>query len=143
MPTATIRGWERETLELDVWRQHEDDPALKAEIEYARKMIGAGADGCATYSEATFNRAAAFLTMYSDQLFKCHGLVLPGPRIGPGPEGSVDLYWKHRSRELLMNIPADANEPAAFYGDDYRAQKFRGQLDVKTFNLGFAHWLIS
>lgn len=143
MPTATICGWERETPELDIWRQHEDDPALKAEIEHARTMIGTPVEGHATYSEDTFNRAAAFLTMYSDQLFKSHGLVLPVPKIGPGPEGSIDLHWKHQSRELLMNIPADANEPAAFYGDDHKTQKFRGQLDVKTFNLGFAHWLIS
>lgn len=142
MPTATISGWERETPESDVWTQHEDYPALNAEIEYARSMIGVPVDDATTYSEDTFNRVAAFLTMYSDELLKS-GLVIPVPKIGPGPDRSVDLHWKYQSRELLMNIPADANEAAAFYGDDYGTQKFRGQLDVKTFNLGFAHWLIS
>ena len=80
--------------------------------------------------------------MEAEGLWESWGMRLPVPRIGPGPEGSIDLHWKQPSWELLVNIPADANEMATFYGDNYGVQKIRGTLDPQKFNLGIAAWLM-
>ncbi|MBI2819318.1 MAG: hypothetical protein HYX73_04995 [Acidobacteria bacterium] len=119
---------------------------LKAEIEQAKQILeleddwdGEGSPG---YSADTFNRAISFLTMEAEGLWESWGIRLPVPRIGPGPEGSIDLHWKQPSWELLVNIPADANEMATFYGDNYGVQKIRGSLDPRNFNLGIATWLM-
>jgi len=126
--------------ELDIYQ------GLKAEIEQAKRILelqddwdGVGSPG---YSEDTFNRAIAFLTMEAEGLWESWGIRLPVPRIGPGPDGSIDLHWKQPSWELLVNISADANEMAVFYGDNYGAQKIRGSLDPKNFNLGIVAWLM-
>ena len=120
---------------------------LKAEIEQAKRILeleddwdGEGSPG---YSEDTFNRAVAFLTTHAEWLWESCSKRSPAPRIGPGPDGSIDLHWKQPSWELLVNIPADANEMATFYGDNYEAQKIRGSLDPKNFNLGIATWLMN
>jgi hypothetical protein len=121
---------------------------LEAEIERAKRILdlednwdGEGSPG---YSEDTFHRAIAFLTTHAKWLWESCRVRLPVPRIGPGPDGTIDLHWKQPSWELLVNIPADANEPATFYGDNYGAQKIRGSLDPRNFfNLGIAAWLMN
>lgn len=40
---------------------------------------------------------------------------LPEPEITPGPEGSIDLYWKTWSISLIVNIPENS-EICTFYG---------------------------
>ena len=163
--------WERETVEIKEWTEPEDHPVswgeptakspsngrivgeldnyqgLKAEIDQAKRILelkddwdGEGSPG---YSEDTFNRAIAFLTTHAQWLWESCGICLPVPRIGPGPDGSIDIHWKQTSWELLVNIPADASEMATFYGDNYEAQKIRGSLDPKNFNLGIATWLMN
>lgn len=120
---------------------------LKAEIEQAKRILELEDDwdgeGSSGYSEDTFNRAVAFLTTHAEWLWESCSKRSPAPRIGPGPDGSIDLHWKQPSWELLVNIPADANEMATFYGDNYEAQKIRGSLDPKNFNLGIATWLMN
>jgi len=120
---------------------------LKAEIEQAKRILdfeddwdGEGSPG---YSEDTFNRAVSFLTTYAEGVWESCGIPLPIPRIGPGPDGSIDLHWKLPSRELLVNIPADANEVPTFYGDNYGVLKNRGTLDPQKFNLEIVPWLMN
>ena len=155
MPNAGVapETWECESPKIERWPDHthqelsvEEDPGLKAEIAQARKILELSNDwdgaGSQAYSEDTFNRATAFLNSHSEYLNK-HGLSLPVPNIGPGPDGSIDLHWKRPSWELLVNIPARADEMAVFYGDNYGVQKIRGSLDPSTFNFGIATWLMS
>jgi len=53
---------------------------------------------------------------------------LPLPRLGPGPEESVDAHWKDRDMDLLVNFPAKGK--ASFYGDQGPgSQGFSGALD--------------
>jgi len=145
MPTAETFQWERETPIVEKWTQQEEDRELKAEIEQAKNLLKLAHDcddeGSPTYSKGTLDRAVAFLTAHSEQ-FKKFGLHLPVPKINPGPDGSVDIHWKRQSWELLVNIPADANEMAGFYGDNYGSQKIKGSLDPNTFNFGIANWLM-
>jgi hypothetical protein len=155
MPTAeAVRPWDRETMEIEQWPQREseqteaaEDEKLKAKIDQARKAILGLADdwdgeGSQSYSCATFDRAVTFLTAHSDYL-RQFGLDLPIPSIGPGPGGSIDLHWKRASWELLVNIPADVDKMASFYGDNYGVQKIKGNLDPKTYNTGLAAWLMN
>src|SRR5271165_742010 len=107
MPTTEMtRGWEQEPPYLQKWVDYKEPDDLKAEIEQASKMLELEDDwdgeGSQTYSRDTFNRAVAFLTRHSEQL-KPYGIRLPVPKIGPGPDGSIDLHWKRRSWELLVN----------------------------------------
>jgi hypothetical protein len=148
MPTAqAISGWEPEPPKIEQWVRCEEPDDLKAEIEQAREMLELAdnwdGEGSQTYSKDTFDRAVAFLTMHSDQLLKLYHIHLPAPKIGPGPDGSVDLHWKRRSWELLVNIPADAKEMAVFYGDNYGAQKIKGSVEPRIFSLELFTWLMN
>jgi hypothetical protein len=42
-----------------------------------------------------------------------------------------------------VNIPASVDKLASFYGDNYGAQKIKGSVDLKTFNLVIASWLMN
>lgn len=121
--------------------------ALRDEIQHAKRIIGSARDwvedDSTGYSEVTFDRAVEFLTAHLKMIWETYGIPVPIPRIGPGPEGSIDLHWRQPSWELLVNIPADANTMAAFYGDNYGTQKIRGSLDPRISNLGIATWLMN
>ena len=160
MPTAEgVLEWKREAVKVEEWTERKACPAswgepggerpsndlLKVGIEQARRILelsdnwdGEGSPG---YSEDTFNRATTFLTTHARWLWESHCVRLPVPMIGPGPDGTVDLHWKEPSRELLVNIPADANEMATFYGDNYGTQKISGSVDPNNFNFGIIAWL--
>ena len=170
-PAQTAYNLEREPVEFKGWPETNDRPAswrehhaespsdfrivggfdiykgLKAEIERAKRILELEDDwdgeGSSGYSEDTFNRAVAFLTTHAEGFWESCGIRLPIPRIGPGPDGSIDLHWKLPSRELLVNIPADANEVPTFYGDNYGALKNRGTLEPRKFNAEIVPWLLN
>jgi len=164
MATAEMAlEWQRETIEVPEWTQPKSPPEtwgqvhgasniqfyqrLKAEIEQAKRILELHEDwdgeGSPGYSEETLKRAIDFLDTHVEQLWKSFGFRPPIPRIGPGPDGSVDLHWKDASWELLVNIPRDINKMAAFYGDDYGVQKIRGTVESQKFNLVIAAWLMN
>ena len=127
------------------WTESPSGRELNAEIEQAKRILelkddwdGEGSPG---YSEDTFNRAVAFLTTYAERLWESWGIPLPIPRIGPGPDGSIDLYWKQPHWELLVNIPTDPNEAASFSGEDDGGHQSRGFQDTEKFNEIFETWL--
>jgi hypothetical protein len=68
------------------------------------------------------------------------------PKILPGPHGSIDLHWKMPKRELLINIPANPEEPGSYYGDDREEgteNAIRGKnLDVSANNEWIFMWLM-
>ena len=63
------------------------------------------------------------------------------PSIMPGPGGSIDVHWKNKSFELLINFPPAPGAPATFYGDDYGTIVIKGQLDPMSKNPGMLLWL--
>lgn len=75
-------------------------------------------EGSPGYSQSTWNRAVKFLLANALILWRRHKVCFGAPRILPGPYGSIDLHWRTPKRELLINVPADAEEPASYYGDD-------------------------
>jgi hypothetical protein len=152
MPTTETFPWAQETNATQRWPQGvipqpSGSTELKDEIERAKKLIDSAEnwdeEQGLLYSQATLERASAFLRMHADHLLRLYHLQLPVPRIGVGPDKSIDLHWKRKSSELLVNIPADPNELVTFYGDDYGEQKFRGSVNLTTFNLGIAACLMN
>src|SRR5262245_38892437 len=82
---------------------------LRAVIEESRSMLDLEDDwdeaGSPGYDEATWRRAVEFLVQNAMLLREeCH-LRVEAPRIGKGPDGSIDLDWRLPKRELLVNIP--------------------------------------
>jgi hypothetical protein len=146
MPTAETVRWERDTTPVEKWPQHEEDRELKAEIEHAKTILTLTDDwddeGSPAYSKNALARAVAFVAAHSAKGHDLCSSYPPAPRIGPGPDGSIDLHWKQKTWELLVNIPADDTQMAVFYGDDYGAAKIKGSFDPKTVNLGIVNWLM-
>ena len=126
---------------LDIYK------GLKAEIEQAKRILDLKDDwdgeGSPGYSEDTLNRAIAFLTTYAQRLWESDGIPLPVPRIGPGPEASIDLYWKRPRWELLVNIPADPSEAASYSAEDDGGHRSRGFVPTEEFDARFAAWLMN
>lgn len=95
---------------------------LSATIQASREILALednwDDEGSPAYSEATWRRAVTFLSNSAIRFWKEYQRDLIAPRILPGPDGNIDLHWKTPKRELLISIPADQAEPAAFYGDD-------------------------
>lgn len=167
MPTEQLLMYETAPLQAGEWPQTEDCPTswedlsttqperievstypgLSDEIDRAtRNVLSLDELKDPTnigYSEETLKRAVQFLTEHLLAIWSRYGIIVPVPRIGPGPGGSVDLYWKQPSWELLINIPTDSHAPASFYGDNYGKQRIRGNLELRQFNLGIATWLMS
>lgn len=98
------------------------------------------------YSETTWNRTAQFLLENARNMWRLYKLRLEAPRILPGPYGSIDILWQSPKRELLINIPATAEEPASYYGDDKEDgtdNAIRGKrLDTSKNNEWILLWLM-
>ena len=90
----------------------------------------------------TINSAAEFLMSQDRLLRELCGISLPVPQINPGPDGSIDLFWKQPTWELLVNVPENANESASFYGEDQTGHTIKGSLDTSEPNLGVIVWLM-
>lgn len=78
-------------------------------------------EGAPGYALETWRRATGFLLALAGAMLDGFDEPLDAPRILPSAEGSIDLHWKTDSYELLINIPADPNRPAAYYGDNTQA----------------------
>ena len=116
-------------------------------VESARGILnlkddwdGEGSEG---YSEAVWARAMDFLVNHAYWLWEHQHFILDAPRISPGPIGSIDLHWKNKNYELLLNIPRDSGKPASFYGDDFGAMSIKGTLDTSHYNRGVLLWLMN
>jgi hypothetical protein len=90
-------------------------------------------------SKATVERAKEFLSAYASARVKKSFL----PKVLPGPHGSIDIHWKNKKRELLVNIPADPEKPATFYGDDFGAVNIHGSARIGEIEELIACWLES
>lgn len=166
MPTSTAIAWECDIPEPIIFIEsttpevadeipnetasyHPQVPQLRleAEIERSKEILELQDDwdgeGAVGYSPATLDRAILFLKEHRAGLWRSYGSRLPVPTIGPGPVGSIDLYWKQRDWELLINIPADIQESATFYGNKYGSQKIKGAFDPAKFTSAIAVWLMA
>lgn len=131
---------------LQHWPQHIRD-SIEEAIEDSRSILDLEDDwdgeGSPAYAEDTWNRAIEFLIGNAQRLKNIWGIWIAAPSISPGPDGSIDLHWKTESRELLINIPADLNQPAGFYGDDNEKHRVKGTLEPSGRNEWLLMWLMN
>lgn len=98
---------------------------------------GEGGEG---YAAETIDRAADLLRWLAKEA-STQARAISVPHIDHGQNGSIDLYWKLDSCELLINVPADASSPT-FYGDDYGTSVTKGRLDSHKNRRVLLTWLI-
>src|SRR6266511_2159298 len=119
---------------------------LEEAIEQSRSLLSLNDDwdgeGALGYNEATWSRAADLLRNSARRFREVHPVIVPVPMILPGPDGSIDLHWKLRQRELLLNIPAEPAELANFYGDDRTGQTIKGFLNPADPHEWLLMWLM-
>jgi hypothetical protein len=109
-------------------------------LDLADDWDDAGSPG---YDKRTWLRAVDFLIGNALVYWEEHSIAVPTPKLRKGPAGSIDLHWRERDRELLINIPAREGAPADYYGDDRAAGHIvKGTLDPSEDNLWLLMWLI-
>jgi hypothetical protein len=108
-------------------------------LELEHDWDGEGSPG---YEKQTWDRATTFLSHNIILLWQLYHVCVDVPRISPGPDGSIDIHWKSKSPELLINIPSDLSEPADYYGDNKLGQIVKGVLDTSVKNLWLLMWLM-
>jgi hypothetical protein len=97
-------------------------------------------EGSSAYNAATWQKAVDFLVRNALHVWQSQQLRLEAPRISPGPDGSIDLHWKTSQRELLINIPAEEDQLASFYGDNKAGQIVKGFLHISKGNQWLLMW---
>lgn len=120
--------------------------ASAAAIAESRYILELGDDwdeeGSPGYAEATWRRATGFVARCVSHAVERLGLPPVAPRITHGPDGSIDVLWRTPTREFLLNVPADEEQLAEFYGDDLRGQQsIRGALNTGHPNEWLLAWL--
>ncbi len=136
----------------------EDYPALpsalrdvETAIQESRTLLDLKDDwdgeGSRGYAASTLERATEFLLTNVLSLWKSQRAYVPAPVIGPGPDGSIDINWQFTARKLLVNVPADADKPATFYGSDRVSRDklarnvIEGCLDTSVQNQWLLMWI--
>lgn len=95
-------------------------------------------DGSCGYSRVTWERMRQFLLDNSRQLWLITGKPTPAPSISPAQEGSIDILWRAQGRMLLVNVPADLEQPASYYGESGQGDTVNGNVPTAGDN----HWLL-
>lgn len=155
--SVPIGSWRR--IEIDsAWRHQDPHPLehrkLKGEdvcqelrdaVTESRWILELPDDwdneGACSYREETWVRAQEFLFRLAVESEKTFNFLIPLPRILPGPDGSIDLHWKTDNYELLVNIPADGDQTAGFYGDDYGKMNIKGTFDPTKDTHSVLSWI--
>ena len=69
-------------------------------------------------AQETWQRAVDILAAHTRKVWMYARVKVKAPIISPGPKGSVDIYWLPFPYGLLLNVPANLEEPVTYYGDD-------------------------
>ena len=138
---AKVVSWEepRASRRVIAAAQKEVD----VELERAAEIFQHTDDGDVedVYSKETLDRASGFLKLQLEWMWQSCGVRAAVPALGPGPKGSVDLFWKQQDWELLVNIPPSGKD-ATFYGDNYGNERSRGSFDPAIPSISIAAWLM-
>lgn len=130
----------------------EKDPIvqeIKKSVEILKLKNNWDGEGSKRYSKETLKNALGFLVNYVNWIWDEKGTCIPSPRILPGPDGSIDLFWKRNNYDLLINIPESPNTTANFYGDNNikshntRVKKIKGEFSLEENDMGIFMSLLS
>ena len=116
----------------------------KSKVIFTRQ-VGPDEDSGLECSKETWKRATKILLNHGLVIWKTANVVIRSPAISAGPDGSVDLYWTAAPYGLLLNVPADPEQPATYFGDDATnpdSNRTSGKLDsTKPTDIGILMWL--
>ena len=98
-------------------------------------------EGSPAYAEGTWTRARDFLLANSTRLWQQRHIEAQVPQVLPGPDGSIDIHWQVGTRELLLNVPADQDAPATYYGDSQMGEVVKGHMVLSRPNEWLLFWL--
>lgn len=122
-----------------------DHSHLREAIDRSRSLLALESDwdddGAQPITQAVWQRAVSFLERHARRVLEDSGKVIAVPKIAPVSDGSIDLHWSSPGYEMLINIPADPDTPADFYGDDRGRLHIKGTFDTTTLNMGLLQWL--
>ncbi len=121
------------------------DINLENAIYKSRSILELGdnwdGEGSCGYAEETWKRATEFLWKMAEAFYDREGgSVFYPPAIQPGPHGSIDLHWKLRKFELLINFPASPAQFPSCYGTDSLGVEFKRKLKDPEDYVMMAHW---
>ncbi len=100
-------------------------------------------EGGAKIEESTWLAATQFLTRLDAQVQR----GIPIPNIGPGPDGSIDVFWQKANLSLLLNVEKIGR--ATFHGSKCRNNGERTVqvngviLDLTIDHSGLFFWLMT
>jgi len=125
--------------------------AVEAAIQESRTILDLKDDwdgeGSCGYAASTLERVNGLLSNNALSLWRSQRVQIPAPVIGPGPDGSIDINWQLTTRKLLVNVPADADKLATFYGSDRVGRGelahnvIEGRLDTSVQNQWLLMWI--
>ncbi len=72
-------------------------------------------DGSPAYKEKTLQRACNYIKMHLNYLRDQADYDLGVPKIWPGPNGSIDVFWTYNDLNLLVNVPVDESKMIDFH----------------------------
>lgn len=98
---------------------------VRAELPARPNWDGEGSPG---YTNQVIERAVRLFTEMARAAKREH-IRIEMPDFGPGPDGSIDLYWDAEGYSILINVPADPRSQPTFYGDNKGATQIKGTLD--------------
>ena len=118
--------------------QEETARAQDAILGLQDNWDGQGSPG---YARSTMNSAIRFLNIHVNQVFKDSGRTLI-PKVLPSDGGSIDLHWKERKFELLVNIPATDDVAVSFYAENLSDRSsIKGTFDRSSASKVLIYWL--
>ncbi len=99
-------------------------------------------EGAGKFQGGMLARVANFVKQLATRAWQVKQRVIKPPSILPCPDGSVDIQWRSREFDLLVNVPGDINDPITFSADDYRGNEARGTCDLDASNPVLVSWLV-
>jgi hypothetical protein len=116
---------------------------ISERIEASRAFIRTDADHDDGYDAETWQRAVRLVGEATSSYWRKRRSVPPAPVISDGPDGVVDILWKHGGRQLLLTVHPDPEDVATFYGRDLESGSdvIRGELALDRDNEWLLAWL--
>jgi len=120
---------------------------IRSAVQSARALTELGenwdGEGSQGYSLNTWKRVKRFVLTHASVSESRFRASLPVPTVNPADQGSLDVSWRLRDRQLLVNFPADETAPITYYGQNSTGNNtISGRTTGREHRLDLVAWLI-